>query len=100
MLLQTITYRFPADYVDAAIEHLRIIERESVKEPGCRAFIVYRKTDDPRTFFLYELWEDQAAIDYHFTQQFVIDHVVNGIRILAEERRAATFTPLFPDGPG
>ena len=35
------------------------------KEPGCRHFDVCANPDDPHKFFLYELYDDQAAIDAH-----------------------------------
>ena len=35
------------------------------KEPGCRHFDVCVDPDDSHKFFLYELYDDQAAIDAH-----------------------------------
>lgn len=35
------------------------------KEPGCRYFDVCCDPDDPHKFFLYELYDDQAAIEAH-----------------------------------
>ena len=34
-------------------------------EAGCRQFDVCRDPDDPSLFFLYELYDDAAAIDAH-----------------------------------
>ena len=34
-------------------------------EPGCRQFDVCRDPDDPTVFFLYELYDDEAAIQAH-----------------------------------
>lgn len=34
-------------------------------EPGCRQFDVCRDPDDPALFFLYELYDDAAAIAAH-----------------------------------
>ncbi|UYO92778.1 putative quinol monooxygenase [Pollutimonas sp. M17] len=34
-------------------------------EAGCRRFDVCRDPDDPALFFLYEIYDDQAAIDTH-----------------------------------
>ena len=34
-------------------------------EPGCRQFDVCRDPADPCSFFLYELYDDDAAIDAH-----------------------------------
>jgi (4S)-4-hydroxy-5-phosphonooxypentane-2,3-dione isomerase len=34
-------------------------------EPGCRQFDVCRDPNDPALFFLYELYDDEAAIQAH-----------------------------------
>jgi quinol monooxygenase YgiN len=34
-------------------------------EPGCVAYRVHRKTDDPELFLFYELYADAAAFDVH-----------------------------------
>ncbi len=34
-------------------------------EPGCRQFDVCRDPNDPQLFFLYELYDDDAAIQAH-----------------------------------
>jgi quinol monooxygenase YgiN len=34
-------------------------------EPGNLAFAVHRSTDDPNEFWLYETWEDEAAVEVH-----------------------------------
>jgi quinol monooxygenase YgiN len=35
-------------------------------EPGCRAYVFSPDVDDPALVHLYELWDDQAALDAHF----------------------------------
>ncbi len=34
-------------------------------EPGCRRFDVCRDPTDPQAFFLYELYDDEAALQAH-----------------------------------
>ena len=54
-------------------EHVQAFTAEIVKnarasretEPGCRQFDVCRDPDDRSIFFLYELYDDPAAIDAH-----------------------------------
>ncbi len=53
-------------------------------EPGCLAIAAYRSTRDPRLFWIYSRWIDEAAFETHavlpHTQRFVeraqqlIDH--------------------------
>lgn len=48
---------------DAAITENARASREN--EPGCRQFDVCRDPNDPQLFFLYELYDDEAAIQAH-----------------------------------
>lgn len=40
---------------------------ESVKESGCQAFNTIQQIDDPTKFVLHEIYDDQAALDFHKT---------------------------------
>ena len=51
---------------DEVREVLQTQARNSLeKESGCRHFDVCSDPDDPHKFFLYELYDDQAAIEAH-----------------------------------
>jgi (4S)-4-hydroxy-5-phosphonooxypentane-2,3-dione isomerase len=51
-----------AAFEAAIIENARASREE---EPGCRQFDVCRDPADPTVFFLYELYNDEAAIQAH-----------------------------------
>jgi len=53
---------FVADFEAAIAENARL---SLEVEPGCRQFDVCRDSNDLSLFFLYELYEGQAAIDAH-----------------------------------
>jgi quinol monooxygenase YgiN len=53
---------FVHDFEAAIAENARA-SRET--EPGCRQFDVCRDPADPSLFFLYELYDDEAAIQTH-----------------------------------
>ncbi len=38
---------------------------ETHKEPGVLRYTFHSPLDDPNTFFVYEEWKDQDALDYH-----------------------------------
>ena len=48
---------------DAAITDSARASRDT--EPGCKQFDVCRDPNDAQLFFLYELYDDDAAIDAH-----------------------------------
>ncbi len=51
---------------DEVRDALRFQARNSLeKEPGCHQFDLCSDPDDAHKFFLYELYDDQAAIDAH-----------------------------------
>ncbi len=61
-----VEFRIKPEHVaafDAAITVNARASRDT--EPGCRQFDVCRDPDDAQLFFLYELYDDQAAIDAH-----------------------------------
>lgn len=66
MLALIVEFRIKSAHVaafEAAITENARASREG--EPGCRQFDVCRDPNDPQLFFLYELYNDQAAIDAH-----------------------------------
>ena len=75
---------------EAVEQILRENAAESRREPGCRTFAVSRSTDEPRTYVLYEEYDDEAAFAAHRTSEhfkrYVLDDAVNRL-----EGRSATF---------
>jgi (4S)-4-hydroxy-5-phosphonooxypentane-2,3-dione isomerase len=66
MLALVVEFRIHAAHVEAfaaAISDNARASRET--EPGCQQFDVCRDPADPTLFFLYELYDDAAAIDAH-----------------------------------
>jgi quinol monooxygenase YgiN len=81
-------------------ENIARIQRENSaaarSEPGCQEFKVYRDKDDPRTFVLYEVYDDEAAFQAHresahFKRYVTDDAVANG---RLEQRFAKFYEPL------
>ena len=72
-LALVVEFRIKPEHVqafEAAIERNARVSRET--ESGCRQFDVCRDPADPELFFLYELYDDEAAIQAHLrTPHFV-----------------------------
>jgi quinol monooxygenase YgiN len=61
-----VEFRIEAAFVDDFAAAIEANARASlVREPGCRQFDVCRDAADPALFFLYELYDDEAAIAAH-----------------------------------
>lgn len=66
VLALVVEFRIKPAHADAFDAAIRANARASVElEPGCRQFDVCRDPDDPALFFLYELYDDEAAIQAH-----------------------------------
>jgi (4S)-4-hydroxy-5-phosphonooxypentane-2,3-dione isomerase len=51
---------------EAAVERiLRTMTPLARAERGCLQYVAHRSPDDPRRFFLYEVFEDEAAFTQH-----------------------------------
>lgn len=57
-------------------EILRTVASLSNAEPGCRMFVTHRAVEDPRTFFLYEQFDDEAAFHVHTESDHFKQHVL------------------------
>jgi quinol monooxygenase YgiN len=64
-------------------------------EPACRQFVAHRSTVDPRTFFLYEQYDDEAAYEAHMASEHFTRLVKEeAIPELLAERRRAFYTTM------
>lgn len=51
-----------AEVIDAIRRMSPLVKQH---EPGCHAYQVSQSNEDPDALFLYEVYEDQAALDFH-----------------------------------
>jgi (4S)-4-hydroxy-5-phosphonooxypentane-2,3-dione isomerase len=66
MLALVVEFRIHPAHIEAFDAAIRANARASLDtEPGCRQFDVCRDPGDAQLFFLYELYDDDAAIQAH-----------------------------------
>jgi quinol monooxygenase YgiN len=53
------------------------------KEPGCISYEVFQNNADPCDFSFVEEWQDEAAINAHWTTPHVQDALARGVPMLA-----------------
>lgn len=66
MLALVVEFRIKPEHIaafDVAIAENARLSRET--EPGCKQFDVCRDAAEPALFYLYELYDDEAAIQAH-----------------------------------
>lgn len=66
MLIVAGTIEVDPDHRDAMFAAVAPMVEATRAEPGCRAYVFSPDPDDPGLVHLYELWDDQAALDAHF----------------------------------
>ncbi len=67
-------------------ELIRILQEHSRREPGCLIYVGHQSTEDPRRFFFYEQYRDQAALEAHRAAPYFKQYVHGGLDPIMEQR--------------
>jgi quinol monooxygenase YgiN len=94
MICLAVTYVMKPGTEEEVVERLRLLTDATRLEPGCRFYLAHRSTTEPRKFFLYEQYDDQAALDFHRASPHFQEHVVGGLIEFAESRSPEFYSPL------
>ena len=91
-----VKFRIKPAHVDAferAIVDNARASRET--EPGCRQFDVCRDPQDPTLFFLYELYDDDAAIGAHMKSAHFL-HMNEATAAWVDDKQVWRYTRAAP----
>jgi len=91
-----VTYVIRAGREEEAIPLFCELGAPTRAEPGCRMYLVHRSPTDPRRFFLYEQYDDPAALDAHRASPHFSRYATGGLFPILESRSPELFEPLFP----
>jgi quinol monooxygenase YgiN len=67
---------------------------ESRKEPGCAMYQVHRHRTEPRRFFIYEQYKDDAALEAHRAASHFLQYVKKDLPKIADRVEGNLFEPL------
>jgi quinol monooxygenase YgiN len=85
---------------DQRQEFLRVIEEDAVAsvrdEPGCLRFDVLQDEADPDTYYFYEVYRDEAAVEAHRQTPHLARWLEASQRVLVEPTRRVRATSVFP----
>ena len=70
------------------------LQTESRKEPGCAMYQVHRHKTDPRRFFIYEQYKDDAALEGHRTSPHFLQMAKKDLPKVADRTEGHLFEPL------
>ncbi len=79
---------------DACRDILKLMTPLTRAEPGCREYVALAQKDDPRTFVLYEVYDDEAAFQAHRESDHFKVHVTGDAVNRLEERFAKFYESL------
>ena len=67
-------------------------------EPGCREYVFSPDPDDPNRLLVFELWDDQAALDAHFATEHMAEfrREVADIPIAGRDIKKYTISDVGP----
>ena len=75
-------------------ELIRIMQDHSRKEAGCLLYIGHQSVEDPRRFFFYEQYADQAALEFHRNAPYFKQYVTGGLDTIMEQRTRELAVPV------
>lgn len=96
MICVAVTYVMKAGHENEAVELFGKLIGPTRREPGCRMYLVHRSTTDPRKFFLYEQYDDQAALDAHRASEHFARYATGGLFPIIESRTPEIYE-LLPE---
>ena len=67
---------------------------ESRKEPGCVMYQVHKHKTDPRRFFVYEQYKDDAALEAHRGAPHFLQFAKKDLPRVADRTEGHLFEPL------
>ena len=94
MICLAVTYVIQPGHEAEAIEFLHKLTGLTRAEPGNLYYLAHRSLSDPRRFFLYEQYTDQAAIDAHRASSHFAQYVTNGLFTILESRSPELYEPI------
>jgi quinol monooxygenase YgiN len=94
MICLAVTFIVKPGHQDEAITLFAKLTEHTVAEPGCRMYLAHRSTADPLKFFLYEQYDDQAALDAHRAAPHFEQYAKGGLFLIIESRTPELYVPL------
>jgi quinol monooxygenase YgiN len=94
MICVAVTYVIKSGHEDEAVALFGKLTKETRAEPGCRMYLAHRSTSDSRRFFLYEQYDDQAALDAHRASAHFQAYAAGGLFAIIESRSPEIYAPL------
>jgi quinol monooxygenase YgiN len=94
MICVAVTSIIKPGHEEEAVALFGKLTEQTRTEPGCRMYLAHRSTSDPRRFFLYEQYDDQAALDAHRAAPHFERYAKEGLFPIIVSRSPELYLPL------
>lgn len=100
MIIVAGTFRMQPGSRSRFFEEVAPMVAASLEEPGCRTYAFTPDPDDADLIRLYELWDDQEALDQHFASEHMAAWKEQAVSlpIMSREVMCYTVTDARPLG--
>lgn len=98
MLIIAGTFQVDAAHREAMLQAVQPMVTATLQEPGCQAYSFSPDVNDPSVVHLYELWDDQEALDGHFASAHMAEwqKVAADLPILGRDIAKYTISEVGP----
>ncbi len=94
MVVLAVTWMAKTGREAEAAAILEKLTTESRKEPGCAMYQVHKHKTDPRRYFIYEQYKDDAALEAHRTSAHFLQLAKKDLVKVADRTEGHLFEPL------
>jgi (4S)-4-hydroxy-5-phosphonooxypentane-2,3-dione isomerase len=94
MVVLAVTWMAKAGKETEVAEIFSKLTAESRKEPGCAMYQVHRHRTEPRRFFIYEQYKDDAALESHRGTPHFLQHAKKELPKVADRVDGQLYEPL------
>ncbi|MDG3005011.1 putative quinol monooxygenase [Paludisphaera mucosa] len=94
MICLAVTFQVRPGAEDRAADSFRKLTEHSRAEPGCLMYQFHRSPTDPRKFFVYEQYVDEAALQSHSNSAYFARYVHQELSSLIESSDLVKYEPI------
>jgi (4S)-4-hydroxy-5-phosphonooxypentane-2,3-dione isomerase len=94
MVVLTVIWVAKTGHENDMVSTFAKLTEESRKEPGCIMYLVHRHKTDPRRFFIYEQYKDDAALEAHRASPHFLQYAKKELPKLGERIEGNLYSPI------
>jgi quinol monooxygenase YgiN len=94
MVVLAVTWMAKVGKESEVVDIFSKLTAESRKEPGCAMFQVHRHRTEPRRFFIYEQYKDDAALESHRGTPHFLQYAKKDLPKVADRVDGQLYDPL------